>query len=65
MDGGPIGWILGIISIIAFIWVVYNVWFVNRTLSTTAKLIWSVAALFFTIITAAAYYFIEKPKVAA
>jgi hypothetical protein len=57
--------LLGIIALVAFIWVVYNAWFVNRSLSTTAKILWSVAALFFSIITAGVYYFVEKPKAIA
>ncbi|MEM1328369.1 MAG: hypothetical protein AAGI23_20610 [Bacteroidota bacterium] len=57
--------VLGIIALIAFIWVVYNAWFVNRSLSTTAKVLWSVAAFFFSIVTAVVYYFVEKPKALA
>jgi len=54
--------LLGIIALIAFIYVAYNVWSVNHSLTTTAKVLWTVAAFFFSIITAIAYYFIEDRK---
>lgn len=50
----------GLIATISFIWVAYEVWTKNYGLSTTKKVLWTAAAFFFSIITAIAYYFIEK-----
>jgi len=54
--------IMASVSLICTIWVVYEVWAVNKSLSTAAKILWTLAALFLNIIAAAAYYFIEKNR---
>lgn len=54
------GWILWIIGIICAIWVIYDVLVVNRGLDTTKKVLWILAAIFFSIITAIVYYFVYK-----
>ncbi|MFK7935762.1 MAG: hypothetical protein AB8G22_19775 [Saprospiraceae bacterium] len=54
--------LLGIIALIAFIYVAYNVWAVNASLSTGKKVLWTIAAFFFSIITAIVYYFTEDRK---
>ena len=51
-----------IIALIGMIWVIYDVWAVNKKLSTGIKIIWTIAAIFFSIITAIIYYFVEKNK---
>ena len=53
----------GIVCLIAFIWVAYEVWSVNKRISTTYKVIWTVAAFFFSIVTAIIYYLVEKRRV--
>lgn len=50
----------GLISFIAFLWVTYEVWTKNYRLETSGKVIWTIAAFFFSIITAIVYYFKEK-----
>lgn len=52
----------GLIHFVAFAWVAYEVWSVNTKLRKPTKIIWTVAALFFSIITAIVYYFVEKRK---
>lgn len=54
--------IYGGISLICTIWVLYEVWAVNRSLSTGGKVLWTIVALMFNVIGAIAYYFIEKNK---
>ena len=54
--------LFGIIALIAFIYVAYNVWSVNHSLTTTAKVLWTIAAFFFSVITAIIYYFVEDRK---
>lgn len=52
----------GFLSIIAFIWVAYEVWNKNYRLTRNSKIIWTIAAFFFSILTAIVYYFAEKRK---
>lgn len=51
--------IIGLIGIICAIWVIYDVWSKNHTLSETTKILWTIFALFFSIIAAIIYYFIH------
>ncbi len=52
--------LIGIIALICAIWVIYDVWAVNKGLSTGAKILWTIFALLFSIITAIIYYFFKK-----
>jgi prolipoprotein diacylglyceryltransferase len=57
-----LGSLLYIVGLIAAVWVIYDVFAVNKKLNTTAKVVWTLAALLFSIITAVVYYFMEKKK---
>ncbi len=52
--------IIGIIALICAIWVIYDVWAVQKGMGTGAKIIWTIFALIFSIITAIVYYFVKK-----
>ena len=52
--------IIGIIALICAIWVIYDVWANNGKASTGVKVIWTIAAIFFSIITAVVYYFVGR-----
>ncbi|HZH73041.1 MAG TPA: hypothetical protein VFD91_11160 [Mariniphaga sp.] len=52
--------LIGIIALICAIWVIYDVWIGTKGLSTGAKLLWTIFAILFSIITAIVYYFIRK-----
>ena len=52
----------GLISLAAFVWVAYQVWANNYRLGTGGKVLWTIAAFFFSIITAIVYYFVEYRK---
>lgn len=54
--------ILWVIGVLAFIWIVYDVWAVNKKLekNTGIKVVWTILAFIFSIITAIIYYFIYK-----
>jgi len=52
--------LIGIIALVAAIWVIYDVWMVNKGMGTGQKLLWTVFALLFSIITAIIYYFVKK-----
>ncbi|MFT4249815.1 MAG: PLDc N-terminal domain-containing protein [Candidatus Woesearchaeota archaeon] len=54
---GNIVWIIGLLCAV---WVIYDVFANNKRLSTVAKVVWTVAAIVFSIITAIVYYFVEK-----
>lgn len=51
--------ILLIVGIICAVWVIYDVW-TQQKMDTVPKVLWSLAALFFSIITAIIYYFVVK-----
>lgn len=42
------------------VWVIYDVLANNKKLSTTAKVLWIIAAVLFSVITAIVYYFVAK-----
>jgi len=52
--------ILYIVMLVCGVWVIYDVWAVNKGLSGGSKIIWTIFALFFSIITAIVYYFVGK-----
>ncbi|MCG8308135.1 MAG: PLDc N-terminal domain-containing protein [Cytophagales bacterium] len=54
------GTIFYIIGVICAVWVIYDVWAVNKKLSTAGKMIWSIFAILFSVITAIVYYFIGR-----
>ncbi len=54
------GTILGIIALIAAIWVIYDVLVNNKRLSDGMKILWIVCAIFFSIITAIIYYLVGR-----
>ena len=52
--------IVGLIALLCAIWVIYEVWAVSKRKSTVEKIIWTVAAVFFSIITAIVYFIIGR-----
>jgi prolipoprotein diacylglyceryltransferase len=54
------GPILGIIAIIAAVWVIYDVLANNKRLSDGMKVFWIVLAIIFSIITAIIYYLVGR-----
>ncbi|HOW29320.1 MAG TPA: PLDc N-terminal domain-containing protein [archaeon] len=54
--------ILGILALVAAIWVIYDVFTNNKKLKTEMKILWTVLAIVFNIITAIVYYFMYKRK---
>lgn len=51
--------ILYILAIICAIWVIYDVW-TKQKMNDGAKILWTIFALLFSIITAIVYYFMKK-----
>jgi dipeptide/tripeptide permease len=54
--------VLYIVAIACAIWVIYDVFTNNKKLSDGKKVLWTVLAIFFSIITAIVYYIIYKTK---
>jgi len=54
--------IMGTLQLICIVWVIYEVWGVNKSLTSVAKILWTLAVFIFGIFGAAAYYFIEKNR---
>ncbi len=52
---GTIGWLIGLA---AMIWVIYDVFANQKRMSTGKKVLWTVFAILFSIITAIVYYFV-------
>ena len=52
--------ILGVISLIATFWVLYEVWFVKKQMSTHRRIVWSIVAILLSILAAILYYILEK-----
>jgi hypothetical protein len=52
--------VIGIVAIICAIWVIYDVWVKQKSMSAVSKILWTVFALIFSIITAIVYYFTKK-----
>lgn len=54
------GNLVGIIALICAVWVIYDVWTQNRKATTEIKVVWTVAAVLFSILTAIVYYFVGR-----
>jgi len=54
---GTLLWILGIVCAV---WVIYDVFANKKSLGTGMKILWTVLAICFSIITAIVYYFVYK-----
>lgn len=54
------GWLIGIIALIAAIWVIYDVIVNNTRLSDGMKVLWIICAVLFSIITAIIYYVVGR-----
>jgi len=52
--------LLGIIALVAAIWVIYDVFSNNKGLSDGMKIFWVICAIFLSILTAIIYYFFGR-----
>ena len=55
-----VGSIVGLIGLICAIWVIYDVWANQRGLDTVMRIVWTIAAIVFSIITAIVYFLVVK-----
>lgn len=56
------GKLAGLLAIVAAVLVIYHVWTKNDRLTDTEKLIWTIAAVMFSILTGIIYYFTQYRK---
>ena len=51
--------ILYIVGILCAVWVIYDVW-TKQKMGAGEKLLWTILALVFSVVTAIVYYFVKK-----
>jgi prolipoprotein diacylglyceryltransferase len=59
---GLLNYIIYVVAIICAVWVIVDVLTKQKSMNQTHKIIWIVAAIIFSIITAIVYYFVVKRK---
>jgi cell division protein FtsL len=52
--------LLYIVAVLCAVWVIYDVWANRKSMSTGTKLIWTICALLFSIVTAIIYAVVGK-----
>lgn len=56
------GKLIYILGIVCAVWVIYDVWSKNTRLNNTNKIIWTVFAIIFSVLTAIVYYVTQKMR---
>lgn len=51
--------LIWLIGIICAVWVIYDVWNKNHSLSETNKILWTIFALLFNVLAAIIYYLVH------
>ncbi|MCA1764049.1 MAG: PLDc N-terminal domain-containing protein [Flavobacteriales bacterium] len=54
--------ILALVGLGCAVWVIYDAWSKNPRLSEMAKILWTIAAILFSILTAIVYYVTQKMR---
>jgi Zn-dependent protease with chaperone function len=54
--------LIGIVALVCAVWVIYDVLAKNKGLSQTAKIVWIVCAILFSIITTIIYFLFGRKK---
>ncbi len=54
--------IWGIVGLICAVWVIYDIFTTQKKMETSHKVLWTIAAVIFSILTAIIYYFVVKRK---
>ena len=55
-----LGGVIGVIAVLAAVWVIYDVVVNNKRLSDGMKVLWIVCAVLFSIVTAIVYYLVGR-----
>lgn len=56
------GGLVGIIALICAVWIIYDVWTNQKKMADGHKILWTIAAIILSILTAIIYYFVVKKK---
>ncbi len=56
------GSLVGIIALICAVWIIYDVWTNQKKMADGHKILWTIAAVILSILTAIIYYFVVKKK---
>lgn len=56
------GGIVGIIALVCAVWIIYDIWTNQKKMASGTKILWTIAAIVFSIITAIIYYLVVKKK---
>ncbi len=59
---GFLSWIIGLVALICAVWVIVDVLTKQKSMKESNKVIWIIAAIIFSILTAIVYYFVVKAK---
>lgn len=54
--------LLFVLGLVAAIWVIYNIWTVHKEKTPEQKLLWTIAAIFLSIVTAIVYIITQNEK---
>ncbi|HKL02413.1 MAG TPA: hypothetical protein VJ911_02010 [Cryomorphaceae bacterium] len=54
--------ILALVGLGCAVWVIYDAWSKNPRLSEMAKILWTIAAILFSVLTAIVYYVSQKMR---
>lgn len=52
--------LLGLIALACAVWVIYDVWTNQKKMDEGHKILWTIAAIVFSLITAIIYYLVAK-----
>ncbi|WP_157494060.1 hypothetical protein [Fulvivirga imtechensis] len=55
--------LLYLIGLICCIWVIYDVWVINKKLDESSKILWTILAIIANILAAIIYYMVHKRRV--
>ena len=55
-----LGGVIGVIAVLAAVWVIYDIIVNNKRLSDGMKVLWAVCAVLFSIITAVIYFLVGR-----
>jgi riboflavin transporter FmnP len=56
------GQLLALVALLSMVWVIYDVWAKQKSMTDTVKLLWTILAVIASVLTAVLYYFVVKEK---
>jgi branched-subunit amino acid transport protein len=56
------GTLFWVIAVVCALWVIYDVFMHQKKMKMEYKVLWTIAAIVFSIVTAIVYYFVQKKR---